>query len=131
MIYNSLHGIYTTMIGFVTWPPFLYYHIYKGGQVTKPIIVVKMPCKLLYIVQVKRFLITSWPYLISKVLIACDHLQCCFLLASHFLQPGCFCLASLSTIVLNSRDQHEKTWRSTFMCLHNLPHNILFTKKTD
>ena len=54
------------MIGFVTWPPFLYHHLeYKGGQVTKPIIVVKMPgCKLLYIIQVKGF---SWPYLLSKI----------------------------------------------------------------
>ena len=25
------------MIGLVTWPPFLYYHHVKGGQVTKPI----------------------------------------------------------------------------------------------
>ena len=36
---------------------------------TKPIIVVKMPCKLLYVIQVKGFLIkcsTSWPYLISE-----------------------------------------------------------------
>ena len=41
MTYNSLQGIFTTMIGFVTWPP-----LQKGGQVTKPIIVVKMPCKL-------------------------------------------------------------------------------------
>ena len=35
---------------------------------TKPIIVVKVPCKLLYVIQVKEFLIkclTSWPYLIS------------------------------------------------------------------
>ena len=40
---------------------------------TKPIIVVKMPCKLLYVIQVKGFLIkcsTSWPYLISEVLVA-------------------------------------------------------------
>ena len=46
--------------------------VQKGGQVTKPIIVVKMPCKLLYVIQVKGFLIkkcsTSWPYLISEVL---------------------------------------------------------------
>ena len=45
----------------------------KGGQVTKPIIVVKMPCKLLYVIQVKGFLIkcsTSWPYLISEILVA-------------------------------------------------------------
>ena len=31
---------------------------------TKPIIVVKMPCKLLYVIQVKGFIkcSTSWPY---------------------------------------------------------------------
>ena len=40
---------------------------------TKPIIVVKMPCKLLYVIQVKEFLIkcsTCWPYLISESLVA-------------------------------------------------------------
>ena len=40
---------------------------------TKPIIVVKVPCKLLYVIQVKNFLIkcsTSWPYLISEFLVA-------------------------------------------------------------
>ena len=65
---------------------------YKGGQVTKPSIVVKMPYKLLYIIQVKRFLmvITSWPYLISTFLVACDHLQYCFLLASHFFTARLF-----------------------------------------
>ena len=70
------------MIGFVTWPPFcaIIYHVklksrlsiilhsflifYKGGQMTKPIIVVKIPCKLLYSIQVKG---SSWPYLISRV----------------------------------------------------------------
>ena len=63
MTYNSLQGTFTTMIGFVTWPPYD----------TKPIIVVKVPCKLLYVIQVKEFLIkcsTSWPYLISEFLIA-------------------------------------------------------------
>ena len=47
--------------------------INQGGQVTKPIIVVKVPCKLLYVIQVKEFLIkcsTSWPYLISEFLVA-------------------------------------------------------------
>ena len=42
---------------------------------TKPIIVVKMLCKLLYVIQVKGFLIkcsTSWPYLISEFLVASD-----------------------------------------------------------
>ena len=40
---------------------------------TKPIIVVKMPgCKLLYIIQVKGF---SWPYLISKILVACNYIM--------------------------------------------------------
>ena len=58
MTYNSLQGIFTTMIGFVTWPPYIQKMIVqKGGQVTKPIIVVKMPCKLLYVIQVKGFLI--------------------------------------------------------------------------
>ena len=45
----SLKGIFTTMIDFVTWPPFLLYPtliINKGGQVTKSIIVVKIPFKL-------------------------------------------------------------------------------------
>ena len=42
MIYNDLEGIFTTMIGFVTWPPLCTIISYKGGQVTKPIIVVKM-----------------------------------------------------------------------------------------
>ena len=40
---------------------------------TKPIIVVKVPCKLLYVIQVKEFLINcsiSWPYLISEFLVA-------------------------------------------------------------
>ena len=47
--------------------------VQKGGKVTKPIIVVKVPCKLLYVIQVKEFLIkcsTSWPYLISEFLVA-------------------------------------------------------------
>ena len=52
MTYNSLQGTFTTMIGFVTdLATFLYYH---GGQVTKPIIVVKVPYKLLYVIQVKN-----------------------------------------------------------------------------
>ena len=49
MTYNNLQGTFTTMIGFVTWPP------------------------LLYVIQVKEFLIkclTSWPYLISEFLVA-------------------------------------------------------------
>ena len=60
------------MIGFVTWPP-LKMMVQKGGKVIKPIVVVKMSCKLLYVIQVKGFLIkcsTSWPYLISKILVA-------------------------------------------------------------
>ena len=37
--------------------------VQKGGQVIKPIIVVKISCELLYIIQVKDVL-TSWPYLL-------------------------------------------------------------------
>ena len=50
--------------------------VQKGAQVTKPIIVVKMPCKLLYVIQVKGFLMkcsTSWPYLISELLVAYNY----------------------------------------------------------
>ena len=39
-------------------------------------VIVKMPCKLLYVIQVKGFLIkcsTSWPYLISEFLVAYNH----------------------------------------------------------
>ena len=70
--------------------------VQKGGQVTKPIIVVKMPgCKLLYFIQVKGF---SWPYLISKILVT----YVAIIIATYnaasdwphtFLQPGCFYLA--------------------------------------
>ena len=52
MTYNSLQHVFTTMICFVTWPPFLHHHYYKGGQVTKPIMVVKTCYKLLYVIQV-------------------------------------------------------------------------------
>ena len=30
----------------------------------------------------------------------------------------------ISTVVLNSGDQHEKTWRPAFKCLNNMPHNM-------
>ena len=43
------------MIGFVTWPPLSHHHYnYKGGQVTKPVIVVKIHYKLLYVIQVVK-----------------------------------------------------------------------------
>ena len=46
MTYNSLQGIFTTMIGFCHLATLLKMMVQKGGQVTKPIIVVKMSCKL-------------------------------------------------------------------------------------
>ena len=65
---------------------------------TKPIIVVKVPCKLLYVIQVKEFLIkcsTSWPYLISEFLVVYITI-----VASDwprtFLHPRCFCLVLFS-----------------------------------
>ena len=51
------------MIGFVTWPPFIVPN-YKGGQVTKTIILVKICYKLLYVIQgVENSFgkATSWP----------------------------------------------------------------------
>ena len=87
MTYNSLQGIFTTMIGFVTWPPFctIIFYIY-GGQVTKPIIVVKMPCKLLYVIQVKGFLIKC---LFGIRVFGRLYLWLLIVLAL-FLQPSCF-----------------------------------------
>ena len=44
----------------------------KSGQVTKPIIFVKICCKLLYVIQgVKNSFgkVTSWPQLISEFLV--------------------------------------------------------------
>ena len=61
------------MIGFVTWPPFFVPKCYKGGQVTKPIILVKICYKLLYVIQgVENSFgkVTSWPQLISEFLVA-------------------------------------------------------------
>ena len=39
-------------------------HLYKGGQVTTPVIVVKMPCKLYIVCHLSEKIlnvITSWP----------------------------------------------------------------------
>ena len=47
---------------------------------TKPIIVVKMPKLLIYIIQVKVKDLTSWLYLISKFLVAYNHLATMLLL---------------------------------------------------
>ena len=80
---------------------------------TKPIIVVKVPCKLLYVIQVKEFLIkcsTSWPYLISEFLVAYDITIVASDWPRTFLHPRCFCLAfdialndrSLQSIVLDA-----------------------------
>ena len=43
--------------------------VQKGGQVTKPIIVMKVPCKLLYVIQVKELLIKC-SFLASEFLVA-------------------------------------------------------------
>ena len=64
--------------------------VQKGGQMTKPIIVVKVPCKLLHVIQVIKCS-TSWPYLISEFLVTYITI-----VASDwprtFLHPRCFCL---------------------------------------
>ena len=90
---NSLQCILTTMIAFVTWPPFLYHHYYKGGQVTKPIIVVRIHCKLIVIQAAKRILVNNFLALVDIKAFCriCTHLQCCFFLASHlFYTQGVF-----------------------------------------
>ena len=87
--------------------------VQKGGQVTKPIIVVKVPCKLLYVIQVKEFLIkcsTSWPYLISEFLVAYITI-----VASDwprtFFTPKVF-LFSISLLFVRENIMKKSCWRS-------------------
>ena len=88
------------MIGFVTWPPLSYHHYYKGDQVTKPIIVVKICYKLLYVIQVvkKRFLINNFLASADIKVFGRTHIYVPIYNAASdwlhtFLHPGCFCLA--------------------------------------
>ena len=63
---------------------------------TKPIIVMKVPCKLLYVIQVKEFLIkcsTSWPYLISEFLVTYITIVASDWPRTFFTPKVCFCLA--------------------------------------
>ena len=66
---------------------------------TKPIIVVKICYKLLYVIQVVKKIfdkyVISWPQLISKFLVAHTYLFAMLLLIglTLFLHSGCFCLA--------------------------------------
>ena len=56
------------MIGFVTWTPFfIYLNVIKvHGQVTKPIILVKIAINYCsYVIQQVEDKVTSWPQLIS------------------------------------------------------------------
>ena len=93
------------MIGFVTWPPFTYVIVQKGGQVTKPIMhgceIAIYPVELLCACLLSKRIYnkqlhciqTSWPYLISELLVA-DLFTMLFLLGlAIFLHPRCFCLA--------------------------------------
>ena len=67
------------MIGFVTWPPFHTIIINKGGQVTKPIMVVKICYKLLYVIQVvKKILISNFLASTDIKVFGRACLQCCF-----------------------------------------------------
>ena len=87
---------------------------------TKPIIVVKVPCKLLYVIQVKKFLIkcsTSWPYSISEFLVTYITI-----VASDwprtFFTPKVF----LFSIIKYSSMIVEKLWLSK-PCLNKQPFN--------
>ena len=104
---------------------------------TKPIKVVKVPCKLLYVIQVKEFLIkcsTSWPYLISEFLVVYITI-----VASDwpctFLHPRCFCLACIYTcgiwpIFLNKPSIYISTMHVySYICVHL--HQELITHTMD
>ena len=84
------------MIGFVIWPPFHTIIINKSGQVTKPIIIVKICYKLLYVIQVvKKILISNFLALTDIKVFSCTYPFAMLLLIglAPFLHPGCFCLA--------------------------------------
>ena len=102
---------------------------------TKPIIVVKVPCKLLYVIQVKEFLIkcsTSWPYLISEFLVAYITI-----VASDwprtFFTPKVFlfsiiywCVIHMYTVIGSVKVDHPHTCVETnyqfceFLCVHHI-----------
>ena len=53
---------------------------------TKPIIVVKIPCELLHIIQVKGFLIQCFNFLALPDI--SNNLQCCFCIGLALFKPG-------------------------------------------
>ena len=88
---------------------------------TKPIIVVKVPCKLLYVIQVKEFLTkcsTSWPYLILELLVAYITI-----VASDwprtFFTPKVFLFSIFTTALLchnNNVNQHNHAFPQVVIC---------------
>ena len=62
---------------------------------TKPIILVKICYKLLYVIQVENSFgkVTSWPQLISEFLVAMPVCNVASDWPHTFLHPRCFCLA--------------------------------------
>ena len=103
------------MIGFVTWPPFCTTTYVKGGQVTKPIMhgceIASYPVELLCACLLSKRIYnkqlhctqTSWPYLISELLVA-DLFTMLFLLGlAIFLHPRCFCLAYTFTDIIMTK----------------------------
>ena len=85
------------MIGFVTWPPFCTIIFYKGGQVTKPIIVVKIP-DIVYHLSKRIFLAL---YLISKILVAYNY---SYNAASDWPRTFSTARLFLFTIIITSND---------------------------
>ena len=89
------------MIGFVTWPLFLYQHYYKGGQVTKPIILVKYAINyFISFKEFKIFLIKYNNFLASaniKVLVTPTYLFAMLLLIglATLYTPGVFLALNL------------------------------------
>ena len=63
-MYNIVYSMFSQLLYDCNWlchlATFLHYHYYKGGQVTKPIIVVKTCYKLLYVTQVVKKLISNF-----------------------------------------------------------------------
>ena len=87
---------------------------------TKPILLVKICYKLLYVIkEIKRFLIsiTSWPQLISKFLVTPIY-NAASDWPRTFLDPGCFCLAYLYSYMFSIEFLTE-TFNNDFDCFIN------------
>ena len=100
---------------------------------TKPIIVVKIRYKLLYVIQVVKKIFDISNFLTSTDVKVFDHTYLFTMLSSHFLHPGCFCLVfhyilevSKTLVLARSREVLGITCTCLGLVTYMyIPHNIV------